>query len=100
MIYINWRCKIGRCFQKVHNNDSKDETGCRGCEITFSFYILWSVFHDFVHKLEVAKYMFKTIQVHPETTPSLITPLSSLHNYSITQKTLRQISSSKEVTLT
>ena len=34
-----------------------------------------------IHKLEVAKYMFKTIQLHSGTTPSLFTPLSSLHNY-------------------
>ena len=34
-----------------------------------------------IHKLEVAKYMFKTIQLHSGTTPSLVTPLSSLHNY-------------------
>ena len=34
-----------------------------------------------IHKLEVAKYMFKMIQLHSGTTPSLFTPLSSLHNY-------------------
>ena len=34
-----------------------------------------------IHKLEVAKYMFKTIQLHSGTTPSLVTPLLSLHNY-------------------
>ena len=34
-----------------------------------------------IHKLEVAKYMFKTIKLHSGTTPSLFIPLSSLHNY-------------------
>ena len=35
-----------------------------------------------IHKLEIAKYMFKTIQHHAGTTPSSFTPLTSLHNYS------------------
>ena len=34
-----------------------------------------------VHKLEVAKYMFKMIQLHSGTTSSLFTTLSSLHHY-------------------
>ena len=34
-----------------------------------------------IHKLEIAKYMFKTIQHHAGTTPSSFTPLTSLHNY-------------------
>ena len=35
-----------------------------------------------IHKLEIAKYMFKTIQHHPGTIPSSFSPLASLHNYS------------------
>ena len=35
-----------------------------------------------IHKLEIAKYMFKTIQHHAGTSPSSFTPLTSLHNYS------------------
>ena len=34
-----------------------------------------------IHKLKVAKYMFKTIQLHSGTTLSLFTPLLSLRNY-------------------
>ena len=55
--------------------------------------------------------MFKTIQLHSGTTPSLFTPLLSLqephslyllpfyHFTTIAQETKRQISSSKEVIL-
>ena len=35
-----------------------------------------------IHKLEIAKYMYKTIHHHAGTTPSSFTPLTSLHNYS------------------
>ena len=48
-----------------------------------------------IAKVNRLKYMFKTIQLHSGTTPSLFTPLSSTHN----QETQRQISSSKEVIL-
>ena len=35
-----------------------------------------------IYKLEIAKYMFKTIRHHAGTTSSSFTPLTSLHNYS------------------
>ena len=45
------------------------------------YFVIFLTIFD-IHKLEIAKYMFKTIQHHAGTTPSSFTPLTSLHNYS------------------